>query len=86
MDHQADTTPMRRTTHSGIPFSPPRGDDVSLARLKNVEQNDDSLASGSLYHHCDDDDFEGSGMVMSQTCYCKVHCVPLYMKQHCDGF
>jgi hypothetical protein len=65
MDHQADTTPVRRTTHSGTPFSPRRGDDVSLARLKNVEQNDDSLASGSLYHRSDDnvDDNEGSGDV-----------------------
>jgi hypothetical protein len=25
MDHQADTTPVRRTTRSGAPFSPPRG-------------------------------------------------------------
>jgi hypothetical protein len=66
MDHQADTTLVSRTTHSGTPFSPHRRDDVSLARLKNVEQNDDSLASGSLYHHRDDndvDDDEGSADV-----------------------
>jgi hypothetical protein len=54
MDHQAYTAPVPRTTHSGTPFSPPSGDDVSLARLKNEEENDDSLASGSLYHHRDD--------------------------------
>jgi hypothetical protein len=55
-------TPIRRTKRSGTPFSPPRGDYVSLAWLKNVEQNDNSLAYGSLYHHRDDDvdDDEGS--------------------------
>jgi hypothetical protein len=62
MDHQADTTPVRRTTRSVIPFSPPRGDDVSLARLKNVEQNDDSLAPGSLYHHHDNDVDNNEGL------------------------
>jgi hypothetical protein len=61
MDHQADTTPVHRTTRSGTPFSPPRRDDVSLAGLKNVEQNDYSLA----YHRSDGnvDDDEGSGDV-----------------------
>jgi hypothetical protein len=65
MDHQSDTTPARRTTRSGTPFSPPRGDDVPLARLKHVQQDDDSLASGSLYHHRDNnvDDDEGLGDV-----------------------
>jgi hypothetical protein len=65
MDHQAGTPPVRRTTRSGTPFSPPRGDDVSLARLKDLEQNDDSLVSGSLYHRSDNnvDNDEGPGNV-----------------------
>jgi hypothetical protein len=40
MDHQTDTALVHRTTLSGTPFSPPRGDDVSLARSKNVEHSD----------------------------------------------
>jgi hypothetical protein len=42
MEQQADLIPVRRTTHSGSPFSPPHGDDTSLAMLKNAEENDDS--------------------------------------------
>jgi hypothetical protein len=57
MEQQEDTTPLRRTTPSGTPFSPPRlGNDTSLvAILKNVEENNESFTSGSVYHHGDDD-------------------------------
>jgi hypothetical protein len=37
---------------------------------------------GRRFKNCQLCAFEGRGMVMSQTCYCKVHCVRLCMKQH----
>jgi hypothetical protein len=37
---------------------------------------------GKRFKNCQLCDFEGRGMVMSQTCYCKVHCAGLCMKQH----
>jgi hypothetical protein len=40
---------------------------------------------GRRFENCQLCDFEGRGMVMSQMCYCKVHCVRLYMKQHQDS-
>jgi hypothetical protein len=30
---------------------------------------------GNQFKNCQVCEFEGRGMVMSQTCYCKVHCV-----------
>jgi hypothetical protein len=48
---QADSTSLRRLTHSGAPFSPPDpGVNVSLeAILQDAEENDESLASGLIY-------------------------------------
>jgi hypothetical protein len=59
MDQQADSTPLRRTTHSVTPLYPPRrGDKTSIEDiLKNVEDNHDSFASGSIYT-CGDDNLD----------------------------
>jgi hypothetical protein len=40
---------------------------------------------GRRFKNCQVCDFEGRGMAMSQTCYFKVHCVWICMKQHQDA-
>jgi hypothetical protein len=69
MEQQADSTPLRWTTHSGTQFSPPRlGDDISLeAILKNVEENADSFASGLVHTRGDYEDVDNGEDFVQRT-------------------
>jgi hypothetical protein len=40
---------------------------------------------GKRFKNCQVSEFEGRGMIMSQMCYCKVHCLGICIKQHQDS-